>query len=131
VSLLVPPQDLVRYGGLDQAAPALSQLLCPAIAALVMARYGLSGTFFIEFATFVLALAITAAATVPSPPVSKEGSVGRGKVLHETAAAWGYIRSRPGLIGLLLLLANGHLSSGMVRKSSTSYSCLLCVCSKV
>eukprot|EP00611_Tribonema_gayanum_P022582 TRINITY_DN4558_c0_g1_i4.p1 TRINITY_DN4558_c0_g1~~TRINITY_DN4558_c0_g1_i4.p1 ORF type:complete len:322 (-),score=73.42 TRINITY_DN4558_c0_g1_i4:2013-2954(-) len=116
VSLLISPEDLVRYGGLDQAAPALSQLLCPVAAGLIVSKYGLAGAFFTEVVTFTGALIITSLASVPSPPRTKEGAVGRGHVWSESLAAWRYISARPGLVGLLLLLANGHLSSGMVRK---------------
>ena len=79
-----------------------------------MARYGLTGAFLIEVLTFGAALCITSAVTLPVSERSAEGLIGSGQVWSETAAAWRYIRARPGLVGLLVLLANGHFTSGMV-----------------
>lgn len=115
VSLLIHPDDLVRFGGLDQAAPALSQLLGPFAAGLLVDKFGLVGAFTAEFITFTAAMSITLFVTIPQPKSTKAGDTGRGNMWSEAYTAWQFIWERKGLVGLLMLLANGQLTSGMVR----------------
>jgi DHA3 family macrolide efflux protein-like MFS transporter len=119
VSLLIPPEDLVRYGGLNQAAPALSMLLSPLAAGLMVERFGLEGAFILEFGTVIAALAVMAAAQLPSPSScyrdAKDVANGEMGLLTEAADAFKFVWQRPGLLVLLALLANGHLTSGALR----------------
>ncbi|CAN0219938.1 unnamed protein product, partial [Phaeothamnion confervicola] len=117
-------QEYVRYAGMDQAAPAISMLLSPIVAGFVNTRFGLQGAFLLEFATFAAATIATLATAVPdsnsnagSGKAAAGGAVGSEAAAMWTDAAevWGFIRVRPGLVGLLLLLANGHFSSGLVQ----------------
>ena len=115
VILLVPKEKIAKFGGLNQAAPALSMLFAPMIAGYVVSNYGLSSAFAIEVVTFIMAFVVTSVTTIPNPITTEEGKKGKGSILSEIKSALQFINARPGLIFLLYLLANGHFSSGLVQ----------------
>lgn len=120
-SLLIPAEQRVRVAAVSEALPAVSMLLSPAIAGAVLAWGGLELMFFAEFATFLFASAITLSVPFPTTTSSLRGAlVSSGQtvmqdMLNDTRTAWLFIWSRPGLLGLIVLLALGQLSSGAVQ----------------
>jgi len=115
VSLLVPKDQLTRFGGLNQAAPAFSMLFAPAIAGTLLVSIGLEGIFTIEFMTFLFASVITIFTTIPNHTKSEESQRGTSNLFQEVAASWKFIQQRKALVALLFLSANGQFSSGMVQ----------------
>lgn len=64
---MVPKEKLGKYGGLNQAAPALSMLIGPALTGALLSLINLEGIFIIEFSTFLCAVAATAFTKIPRP----------------------------------------------------------------
>lgn len=113
--LLVPKQHLARAAGLVQAVLALSQVLAPLLAGALLPRIELTGLIYIDLVSLVLAVAVLLAIRIPRPPVSRAGAATQGKASQDLAFSWGYLRERPGLLGLLGLLAGVHLVFGGVQ----------------
>jgi len=117
--LLIKGKQRVRVAALSEALPAVSMLLSPAIAGAVLAWGGLKSIFVAEFVTFIFASVVTFLTKFPaSHDMSSPGGLLRMKaceVWSDTQEAWHFIMGRPGLVGLIGLLAAGQLSSGMVQ----------------
>lgn len=114
-TLLVPKEQYGRASGLIQMAQAATQIAGPVSAGVLMGVVGIRGILLIDFATFLIALGSLAAVRFPRPPESAEGGAARGSILKEAAFGWSYIRSRPGLLGLLLLFAVSNLAISLVE----------------
>jgi DHA3 family macrolide efflux protein-like MFS transporter len=93
------PAALARANGLFQLGPALGIVLGPALAAPLVATWGVTSVLVVDVATFVLAAGVTATTRfggAPGRPVGDDGS---------WAAAWRFLRGsgRPllALIGVM------------------------------
>jgi len=115
ISLLIPKDQLVRFGGINQAAPALSMLFAPALAGYLIQIIGLEGIFFLDFASFLFASMVTILVFIPQPPQTTEGKEGQGNLLSEVKTAWKFICQREGLMCLMALNANTQFSNGLVQ----------------
>lgn len=62
----------------------------------------LMGALWIDFATFLFAVATLLLIRIPRPKRSAVGTAVKGSLLREGFYGWTYIKARPGLLGLLL-----------------------------
>lgn len=113
-TLIVPRRHLSRAAGMTQIGVALSQVGAPFVAGVLLVRIGLSGLILIDVVTFLIAVATLVGARIPKPPRSAEGGEGRGSLVTEIIVGWRYIRSRNGLLALLVMLAVTNFSLGIV-----------------
>jgi MFS family permease len=100
-TLLVPKEQLGRASGMVQIGDAISGLISPALAGVLLVAAGLDVIVLIDFATFLFALATLALVRFPRPERSAESEANRGSLLKEAGFGWKYIRARKGLFGLL------------------------------
>lgn len=115
-TLIVPKKHLGRVSGLMQFAPALAAVLGPFPAVWLLATIGPAGIVWVDFATFCFAAFTLLYVAIPQPVLSEAGRKAAGKLKHQMAFGWQYIRERPGLFGLLIYFAilNLMLSMGTV-----------------
>lgn len=115
-TLLVPKRQFGRASGMMQLGAAASEVVAPVLAGLLVVEIGLAGVIFIDFATFLVAAATLFLVRIPDPETSVEGRAARGSLWREAGSGWSFIRTRPGLVGLLLYFAllNLILSVGTV-----------------
>lgn len=118
-TLIVPRRHLSRAAGLNQVGTALTQISSPIVAGILVVRIGLSGLIAIDVVTFLVAVSILAAVRIPKPPKSAEGEASRGSLASEATFGWRYIRSRHGLLALLLVIAVVNFSVGIVMSLFT------------
>jgi DHA3 family macrolide efflux protein-like MFS transporter len=104
-SMLVPKQKIARASGMMQLGQAAGDTLAPLIAGMMIGAVGLAGVLLADFATFVFAVLTLALVRVPRPPASAVAQAARGSLSREAALGWTFIRSRPGLFGLLMFFA--------------------------
>ena len=109
-TLLVPKRHLARAAGMVQTAQSTSNILSPMIAGLLVITIQIWGIFAIDFATYLFALATLIVIRIPQPKATADGQKGRGSFLKEVAYGWSYIRTRPGLLALLLFFAGTNLA---------------------
>lgn len=112
-TMLVPKSQLGRAGGMVQIGEAISQLVSPAVAGVLFVTIGLKGVIFIDFATFLVAIATLLLVRIPRPKGTPEETAGKQPMLKEAVYGWKYIIARPGLFGLLLIFASTNFLSGL------------------
>jgi Major Facilitator Superfamily len=121
ITLLVPKHHLARASGLVQTSQGIGQLLSPLIAGFLVVTIGISGVIVIDFASFLFAVVTLLLVRFPSPPRTAAGAQASGSIWKEAAFGWSYIRSRRGLIGLLLLFVATNFVSGFVLVLAAPY----------
>jgi len=106
IVMLVPKKDLARANGLIQTAQAVESLISPLLAAALMGTVGLRAIFAIDFFTYFFAIGALLVVRIPQPKLSESDTGGdRGTVWRDARYGWGYLKARPGLLGLLLYFA--------------------------
>ncbi|HEX5759080.1 MAG TPA: MFS transporter [Thermoanaerobaculia bacterium] len=114
-TLLVPRRHLARAGGMTQLGVAAAQILAPLLAGALVGAVGLRGVVLLDFASFLVALLTLALVRFPPPPLTAEGRAAHGSLLAEARQGWLYIRRRPGLRAMLLLLAAANFSLAILQ----------------
>jgi MFS transporter, DHA3 family, macrolide efflux protein len=100
VVLLVPKRHLGRAAGMAQVSRAVTDLVTPALAGVLIVSIRLQGVVLIDLATFLVAIVTLLIVRIPSPkvtPAAEDAVRGFGK---EIIYGWRYIVDRPGLLGL-------------------------------
>lgn len=109
ISLVVPKEHLGRAAGMVTLARAISHTAAPAMAGVLLERFGLLKVIFADLSTFLIAIVTLLVVTIPRPKKTEVGEAGRGSLLREAWSGWTYIRQRPGLLSLLLYFAGFNL----------------------
>jgi len=115
ITLLVPKQHYGRANGMMQFGFALAQITAPMLAGVLVLTIQVVGVLFIDFATFLVALAVLLVVRIPRPEAPAEGEAGSGALTQEAAYGWKYIAARPGLLGLLVFFALTNFTLGIVQ----------------
>ncbi len=102
ISLLVPKEHLPRANGLQSIADGVQYTLGPALGGVLFGLFGLTGVLLIDFLTYLVNLANLIDLSIPNPP--SETRPKRISILEDARVGWGFIRSKPGLFGLLGVL---------------------------
>src|SRR5262249_49733012 len=68
ISLLVPRSQLARASGMSQTSRAISQIIGPLVAGVLVGRIGYSGVILIDCSTFLFAVLTILLVRIPSPP---------------------------------------------------------------
>lgn len=118
-TLLVPKHHLGRANGMIQLAGAVTQLISPILAGLLLVTIQLQGIILLDFTTFLFALLTLLLVRFPNTKTTASGKLGLWVLLHEAAYGWSYITSRPGLFGLLIFLSANYFLMGVVLALST------------
>lgn len=110
-STMVPKEELVRFGGIQQFGNAAILLLTPILGAVLYGSIGLGGIIIFDLVTFILAVVVLLLIPIPQPElVTKTDEEDEKKSrLHVVASdfkfSWKYLVNRKGLLGLLLFSA--------------------------
>jgi DHA3 family macrolide efflux protein-like MFS transporter len=113
-TLLVSKENLGRANGMVQFGQAASEILAPALAGVLMGVIRLEGVILIDGATFVFAVMTLLRVRLPQPGVVGASMPEDGRLWQGLSFGWRYISARPGLLGLLVLLAAVDFLWGMV-----------------
>ncbi|WP_041791977.1 MFS transporter [Stigmatella aurantiaca] len=112
-TLMVPKENIGRASGMVQASQALTQLVAPLAAGLLMSVLSMQGVLLIDFASFFIALA-TLLFVRFAKHVPQKGPAG-ATWQSELLEGWTYIRSRAGLLGLMVFSFTLNLTAGMAQ----------------
>jgi DHA3 family macrolide efflux protein-like MFS transporter len=112
-TLLVPKDLLGRANGAVQFGMALGQILAPAMGGMLIATYGIWSLLVIDLISYSFAFSTLLSVRIPVGSPRTEGK--RRLLLDEALDGWRYIRERPGLIGLLAIMAVGNFNIGFVQ----------------
>jgi MFS family permease len=102
-TVLVPKKHLGRASGMLSTAWALSEMLSPIMAAVLLGTVGLTAILMADLATFLVAVVTLMVVHIPSPPESKEGKDAKGSWKKDITFGFHYIFARKGLMGLLTI----------------------------
>lgn len=115
-TLLVPPEHLGRANGMMQLGQAISDVLAPALAGVLVQRIALQGVILIDVTTFVVAVFTLLLVRLPrlsAPPVAQNAE-SKERFWRQVTYGWTYINARPGLRGLLFFSMVVNFLWGMV-----------------
>ncbi|WP_375773032.1 MFS transporter [Archangium gephyra] len=110
---LVPKEHLGRANGMLELAAGSSQLISPVLAGALVVRIGLQGIILIDLTTFVFAFVSLLFVRIPSLPPSQTAAP-KSSLAREVAQGWSFIRTRPGLVGLLASSTATNVVLGLV-----------------
>ncbi|MBU7045493.1 MAG: MFS transporter, partial [Theionarchaea archaeon] len=113
-TLLVSKKHLGRAAGMVQTAEAAVNIASPAIAGALLVTINIWGVFFIDFATFLIALTSLILIRIPDAPPIPE-SEEKKSFLNQVAFGMKYIAARPGLLSLLLYFALANFILGFTN----------------
>ncbi|NJR75207.1 MAG: MFS transporter, partial [Scytonema sp. CRU_2_7] len=106
---------LGRASGMVQTADAISRLISPILAGVLVVTIQIQGVILIDFLTFLFAAIALLLVRFPQPKITVEAQVGKGLLLHEAMYGWTYISTRPGLLGLLMFFTVSNFLIGVVN----------------
>jgi MFS family permease len=118
VTQLISKERLGHASGMVQAGEAAAQLVCPALAGLILVHGGIGGVLAIDVASFALSLATLSLIRIPATRVDPAARPGRSLAL-DMAFGWRYVRARPGLLALLLDFAATNYLAGLAVALAT------------
>lgn len=113
-TLLVSKQQLGRASGLSQMGLAISQIASPFLGALMLQQVKMRGILIVDIATFAFAVVSLWFVRIPGPERMPDTQASRS-LWQESAAGWTYLRERPGLFALLIVLAGTNFNVGMLQ----------------
>jgi hypothetical protein len=105
IPLLVPPEKLGRVNGLMQVAQAMRQVVAPALAGFLLLTVGIEGILLMDVATFALGIMTLTLVRFPSVPCQQDKMQKVPSFWSDAKDGWNYIRSRPGLVAILVVMA--------------------------
>ncbi len=113
--LLVPKAQMGRASGMVQLGESVQLVVSPIAAGMLISTIKIEGVILIDFVTFLFAVVSLLLVQIPKPEMTTAGQTSKGSLRQETAYGWTYIRTRPGLLGLLLFLAATNFAVGFAQ----------------
>ncbi len=102
---LVGREHRGRAAGMAQIGRAVPTVLGPIIAGAMVAAVGIVGVFYIDLFTFLVAVTTLYKVRIPKTARTIEGMKGLGTMRSEAAASVRYLRTKPGLIYLIIYIS--------------------------
>ncbi len=115
--ILVPERHLGRASGLIQIGESFSDLFVPALAGILILSIQLKGILLIDFATYLVSLISLLVVRFPksqSKQILSDKTPGIKSLISDASYGWKYIKSYPGLLGLLLYFVACNFTIGII-----------------
>jgi DHA3 family macrolide efflux protein-like MFS transporter len=103
ITTMIHKRHYTRANSMLSMVDSASMIIAPIAAASLYYTVGIKAIMSIDIATFVFAIGMLLLVVVPNPVQTAVGRASRGSLLKETAFGFRYIRSRPSLLGLLMI----------------------------
>jgi MFS transporter, DHA3 family, macrolide efflux protein len=113
---LVAKEDLTRANGLTELADALKMLIPPILGGALLVTIQLQGVLLVDFITFLVSIITLSIVRFP-PRISNSAAEDEGKKESMFASfTYGlkYLKSRPGLLGLICFFALANFFLSMI-----------------
>ncbi len=111
-TMLIPKKQYVRAGGMRSLATYASQIAGPVLGGALLTFIGLRGVMSLDIITFFIAMGTLLIVKIPKPPVSEEENEQKN-TWQEIRLGLNFIWQRPGLRGLLVILAGVHFFAAL------------------
>ncbi|MEM9290666.1 MAG: MFS transporter [Acidobacteriota bacterium] len=119
VALLVPKERLGQANGWLQTGDSVALLLAPLAGGFLLAAAGLRGLVILDLLTFLVAVAVLWWVRFPRGSRGagdrSPASGGEPGFWRRATYGWRYLRSRPGLLGLLGVFAGANFCLGVLQ----------------
>lgn len=115
ISQLVPAKNFIRANGMVQASFAIAKIASPAIAGLLMHRFGLKTILCIDASTFGIAILTLISVKFPDFKRYRKRTKVVNQVIADAVDGWNYIVLRPGLVRLVSFIAISYFTMGMIE----------------
>ena len=96
---IVPPDQLTRCSGYSQALESVSQILSPAVAAVLYSSWSLSGIVFLDVIGALIAVFTLGIAVIPE--LQRDENSGGVRVLREAMEGFRILQTNKGMLGLV------------------------------
>jgi DHA3 family macrolide efflux protein-like MFS transporter len=113
VTLLVPKEQFSRAIGLMQIGPAAAKVVSPLLAGLLLAWIPIHQVVMIDFASFLVAVTVLLGVQFPRPAASGKSESAEAPLLSQASFGWAYVKTRPGLVWLLVLFTVHNFAMAM------------------
>lgn len=114
-TLLVPKQHLGRANGMVQFAEAISRLIAPVLAGILIETIHLQGVILLDSVTLLVAIATQMFVRFPKIKTTIADEEKNKSLLREAVDGWIYITTRPGLLALLIFFTIKNFLVGTVN----------------
>jgi MFS family permease len=115
ITLLVSKERYGQASGMVQIAHGLAQTLAPVMAAVMMqSKLGIVGVLILDLCSYLFAAATLAVIRIPRPPTGVQGESARQSLARDIIYGWHYLVSRPGLVGLLVMVSACNFLLGTI-----------------
>ncbi len=98
---IVPEDQLTRCSGYSQALESVSQLFSPALAAVLYQSWSLSGIIFLDVIGALIAVFMLVISVIPE--LNHNENIGKIHVLREAKEGFQILRTKKGMLGLVLI----------------------------
>lgn len=98
---IVPEDQLTRCSGYSQALESISQLFSPALAAVLYQSWSLSGIIFLDVIGALIAVFMLVISVIPE--LNHNENIGKIHVLREAKEGFQILRTKKGMLGLVLI----------------------------
>ncbi|MDD2521621.1 MAG: MFS transporter [Anaerolineaceae bacterium] len=111
ISLMVPQEHLVRLGGVNQAVNGLTEIISPALGALLLELLPIQGVLAVDIVTAAIAILLMIFfVKVPQPKtVTGAQKVTPRSLLADVKSGFNYIVTWPGLLIVILIASSINL----------------------
>ncbi len=109
ITLLVDKRNYTRANGMVQTGQGLAAVFAPMIAGFLLPVIDVGGIILVDVLTFVAAVLTLAIVRIPRPTGASEKAAAKSNFREEASLGWRFIRSRRGLLGLLLFFTVTNL----------------------
>ncbi len=111
---LINKHQLTQAQAMTQGCLATSQIIAPGLAAFVYASFGLSTALAIDLCSFLIAILLLSLVRFGRRKTDVDTHPVASGLLRNVLLACDYLKKKPGLIALMLLVAISNLCMGMV-----------------
>jgi DHA3 family macrolide efflux protein-like MFS transporter len=117
--MLVPKEYLDRANGFVQMELAISRLIVPAVAGVLITTIQLQGIMIIDGLTFIFAITTLLFVRFPTLEKPAEAEAKKRSFWGDMVYGWTYLKTRPGLLGLVIFYALVSFIMGAATASFT------------
>ena len=115
ITLLVPKNQFGRASGMVQIAQGLAQTLTPVMAGVMMqSSLGIVGILVVDLCSYLFAATTLGVVRIPRPLPGAREDEERPSLLQDIVYGWRYLATRPGLVGLLVMVSACNFLLGAI-----------------
>ncbi len=121
VTMLVPDSHRDRANAIGQMTVPAAGVIAPALAGMLYALVGVTGSIVIDIATFIIAIAVLAIVRIPQPAETAEGLAMRASVWRQAFDGFRYLAARPVLFGFCAYVSTVNFVANAAMVLLTPY----------